>query len=220
MTIPIYVEIFIRAPLDELWERTQDPTLHQRWDLRFTEIDYLPRGEGHSQRFLYGRRFAPGLTIRGVGETVGERHKNDGTSTSALKFWSDDHRSLIAEGSGYWRYIPTTGGIRFLTRYDYRPRWGALGRAVDRFMFRPLIGWATAWSFDRLRLWLERDIEPERALAHAAGRSFTRLVALTAICVGLRERSAMRSIVGVAALVAPWPLPVPSASRCLRQPLR
>ena len=40
---PIYVEIAIRAPLDELWRRTQSPDLHQRWDLRFTRIDYLPR---------------------------------------------------------------------------------------------------------------------------------------------------------------------------------
>lgn len=28
-------------------------------------------------------------------------------------------------------------------------------------MFHPLIGWATAWSFDRLRLWIERGIPPE-----------------------------------------------------------
>ena len=33
----------------------------------------------------------------------------------------------------------------------------------DRLMFRPLMGWATAWSFDRLRLWLEEGITPDRA---------------------------------------------------------
>ncbi|WP_200908346.1 hypothetical protein [Frigoribacterium sp. RIT-PI-h] len=27
---------------------------------------------------------------------------------------------------------------------------------------RPLLGWATAFSFDRLRLWLETGREPER----------------------------------------------------------
>ncbi|MFN0090888.1 MAG: hypothetical protein ACKVWR_11560 [Acidimicrobiales bacterium] len=42
--------------------------------------------------------------------------------------------------------------MRFLTRYDYRPRWGRLGGLVDRWLFRPVFGWATAWSFDRLRL--------------------------------------------------------------------
>jgi uncharacterized membrane protein YphA (DoxX/SURF4 family) len=39
-------------------------------------------------------------------------------------------------------------------------------------MFRPLFGWATAWSFDRLRLWLEDGVAPERsrdqAVAHAS----------------------------------------------------
>ena len=40
--------------------------------------------------------------------------------------------------------------------------------------FRPLIGWATAWGFDCLRLWIERGIEPEtsveRSLSHAVCR--------------------------------------------------
>jgi hypothetical protein len=39
----IDVEIRIRGSIDELWHRTQHPALHQRWDLRFSEIDYLPR---------------------------------------------------------------------------------------------------------------------------------------------------------------------------------
>jgi hypothetical protein len=36
------------------------------------------------------------------------------------------------------------------------------------------MGWATAWSFDRLRLWIERGIDPalsaQRAITHAAAR--------------------------------------------------
>jgi hypothetical protein len=64
--------------------------------------------------------------------------------------------------------------VRFLTRYDYQTRFGAAGRLVDRFLFRPLLGWATAWSFDRLRLWIERGIPPEvswqRFLIHAVVR--------------------------------------------------
>lgn len=39
----IYLEILIRAPMDALWTHTQTPALHQRWDLRFSRIDNLPR---------------------------------------------------------------------------------------------------------------------------------------------------------------------------------
>ncbi|MBC7763625.1 MAG: SRPBCC family protein, partial [Candidatus Saccharibacteria bacterium] len=37
-------------------------------------------------------------------------------------------------------------------------RWG---RLLDRVMIRPLVGWMTAWSFDRLRIWAETGVEPE-----------------------------------------------------------
>lgn len=157
----IYVEIVIRGSLDELWHRTQTPDQHQRWDLRFSQITYLPRpDEQHPQHFRYTTRIGFGLEIAGYGETVGSRSTEDGY-TSALKFWSDDPRSLICRGSGYWKYIPTPEGIRFITWYDYATRFGAPGRRFDQLIFRPLMGWATAWSFDRLRLWIERGIEPE-----------------------------------------------------------
>ena len=41
------------------------------------------------------------------------------------------------------------------------------GRAFDRLLFRPLIGWATAWSFDRLRLWIEQGRDPQQAARQA-----------------------------------------------------
>ena len=172
----IYVETVIRGSLDELWRRTQTPELHERWDLRFTDIEYLPRtDESQLQRFLYATRIGFGLAIRGEGETVGRREDRNGARTSALRFWSDDPKSLIAHGSGYWQYIPQPDGIRFLTWYDYRTRFGALGRAFDRAVFRPLLGWATAWSFDRLRLWIERDVDPrvalQRSLLHGLARA-------------------------------------------------
>jgi hypothetical protein len=98
-----------------------------------------------------------------------------GTRTSALKFWSNDSKSLIREGSGYWQYVPARDGVRFLTAYDYRVRFGLPGRAIDALLFRPLITWATAWSFDRLRLWIERRIEPTEsarlALVHWVART-------------------------------------------------
>lgn len=168
---PIYVESRIHAPMDELWHATQDPDAHQRWDLRFGQITYVPRLDGEPQRFTYATTVAPGVTVAGTGESLGERDRPDGTRWSGLTFWSADHRSIIDAGAGYWRYVPTDDGLRFLTRYDYRPRWGRLGRLIDRRCFRPLFGWATAWSFDRLRLWLEDGTPPERsrdqAIAHA-----------------------------------------------------
>ena len=156
----IYVEILIRGNMDELWERTQQPKLHKRWDLRFSDIDYLPREPAQAQKFLYATRIGGGLRIKGAGESTGERDDITGQPTSALKFRSEDPKSLIVTGSGYWKYVPTSDGIRFLTWYDYRVRFGALGRLLD-WGFRPLIGWATAWSFDRLRLWIECGVPPE-----------------------------------------------------------
>jgi hypothetical protein len=169
---PIYVEARIDAPMDDLWAATQDPEQHQRWDVRFSRITYEPMVDGEPQRFTYATTVAPGVTVAGTGESLGDRDRADGTRWSGLKFWAHDRRSIIDAGAGYWRYVPTAEGIRFLTRYDYRPRWGRFGEVVDDVLFRPLFGWATAWSFDRLRLWLEEGIRPEdsrdRALAHAA----------------------------------------------------
>src|SRR5207244_6898665 len=170
----IYVEIPIRASMDELWEKTQDPQLHQRWDLRFTHIEYLPRHGEEPQRFLYRTRVGFGLKIDGQGESVGERDGEGGATTSSLKFWSEDPKSLIKAGSGYWKYVPAENSIRFFTWYDYETRFGVFGKLIDRWLFRPLLGWATAWSFDRLRLWIEKGISPEasrdRALVYALSR--------------------------------------------------
>jgi hypothetical protein len=81
---------------------------------------------------------------------------------------------LIKTGSGYWKYVPHENAIRFFTWYDYETRFGAFGKLMDRCLFRPLLGWATAWSFDRLRLWIEKGIPPEtsrdRALVYAISR--------------------------------------------------
>ncbi|HYV21380.1 MAG TPA: DoxX-like family protein [Candidatus Bathyarchaeia archaeon] len=173
MARPIYVERFISASMDALWNATQSPKVHERWDLRFSEISYIPRAaETEPQRFLYATRIGFGMRITGAGESVGTAERN-GDRTSALRFWSDDRKSLIRKGSGYWRYAPTEAGIRFITLYDYETRFGLAGRALD-LVFRPLLGWATAWSFDRLRLWLERGAKPEttleRSTIHWIGR--------------------------------------------------
>jgi hypothetical protein len=159
----IYVEIPILCSMDELWEKTQSPDLHERWDMRFTEIEYLPRIGEEPQAFLYRTRIGFGIAIDGKGESVGTKDDDGGTRTSSLKFWSDDPKSLIKTGSGYWKYVPTGNVIRFFTWYDYETRFGLVGKALDRCVFRPLLAWATAWSFDRLRLWIERGISPEES---------------------------------------------------------
>ena len=161
--LSIYVEISIRGALDELWRRTQDPELHERWDLRFTSIEYLERAdESPVQLFRYTTCNGLGREIEGWGKTVGERLEAN-TRTSAFKFGSDDWRSLIRAGSGYWKYEQIGDEVRFVTGYNYDVRWGLFGRIFDRILFRPLLGWATAWSFDRLRLWIEQEKEPQQA---------------------------------------------------------
>jgi hypothetical protein len=177
----VYVECLLRVPLDVLWTHTQTPELHKRWDLRFSSINYLPKGDGDAPaRFRYLTRIGFGLEVSGHGETVGQRELADGTSTSALKFASDEPLSIIREGSGYWQYVPTVDGVRFLTWYDYRTRFGAAGALFDKLIFQPLIRWATAWSFDRLRLWLEDQIDPKLAVRNAFIYCVAR-VALSAI---------------------------------------
>ncbi|GAA3375808.1 hypothetical protein GCM10020367_45070 [Streptomyces sannanensis] len=230
----LYIETRIRADLDLLWERTQQPAQHQRWDLRFTEIDYLPRAEGEPQHFRYTTRLLPFLAVSGTGVAAGERHRPDGARTSALRFSSPHPLSLIEEGSGYWKYVPDGEGVRFLTGYDYRPRWGWFGAIADRLVFRPLMGWATAWSFDRLRLWCERGITPARSLAHALAETAVRLAAVTAVLwdggrlmIPLLARlfpflGYGAPLIGLVllplALFLP-PLPgTPAARRCLRAP--
>lgn len=226
----LYVEALIRADLDALWERTQEPASHQRWDLRFTEIDYLPAAPDEPRRFRYATRVLPFLTVAGTGVSAGEKRRPDGTRTSALRFASPHPLSLLAEGSGYWRYVPTDDGVRFLTGYDYRVRWGRPGALADRFALRPLMGWATAWSFDRLRLWLERGISPRQALVHGVAEVVGRALAVAG--AGVLAGSVTAATGPVAALVAVAaaaavavlvclvpPLPTtPAARRCGRTP--
>jgi hypothetical protein len=172
---PIYVECGINAPLEVVWRHTQEPALRQRWDLCFTHLEYLPRPDSADpQRFRFEARPSFGRRIRGEGERTGTVAR-DGTPTSAFRFWSDDPRSLIRAGSGAWRCEPRDdGGTWLSTTYDYETRFGVPGAIFDRVVLRPLSGWATAWSFDRLRLWLEHGVDPtlsfERSVVHGLAR--------------------------------------------------
>lgn len=210
----IYVEILIKSDLDRVWQLTQQPDLHEKWDLRFTHIQYLPKADAaEPQRFLYETRIGFGLAIAGTGESVADRSGAQGDITSSLKFASDDAKSLISKGAGYWKYVPTGDGLRFFTWYDYETRWGFLGRLVDRIAFRPMIGWATAWSFDRVRLWAEDEQTPDASmnffLIHALARV---VIAFIWIWHGLIPKLLFRHIdelrmlsqAGLASSFLPW----------------
>ncbi|RJQ73733.1 SRPBCC family protein [Pseudonocardiaceae bacterium YIM PH 21723] len=199
----LYVETRIRADIERVWHHTQDPARHQRWDLRFTRIEYLPRDTQTAQRFRYAA-----WGVHGTGITLGERRRADGSRTSALRFISRHPLSPIREGSGYWRYVPTPDGIRFLTGYDYT------GGRLD-VLVRPLLGWATAWSFDRLRLWLEHGLTPETT----RNRALLELTLRAAAIAGAwwLTAPAATAITALAVLLPPSAR-CPAARRCLRTP--
>ena len=151
------METTIAADVDAVWAATQDPAAHVRWDVRFSRITPTGTTPEGATRFTYERR-VPFHTVRGTGVSLGEKHRPDRTRTSALRFHTADPLSPISSGRGFWRYTARDDGTTvFITGYDYAPGWGPLDVAV-----RPLLGWATAWSFDRLRLWLETGVPPER----------------------------------------------------------
>lgn len=162
---PLYIETKIKCDFDTLWTNTQEPSIHQQWDLRFTEIEYLPKNDPTDpQKFLYSTKVGFGIKVDGIGESVATKTKDNGESTSVLKFLSDSKISLIKQGSGYWKYVPEADGIKFFTGYDYETRWGLFGKLIDKFIFRPLMIWATAWSFDSLKNWIEKGLHPKQAL--------------------------------------------------------
>src|SRR5690606_15350068 len=115
---PIYVEIDIAADMDTVWVLTQTRAQHTRSAARSSRIvptaeldhrsgDREPaRGAGY--RFLDERRMLF-HTIVGTGTTIGERHRPDGSRTSALRFTTADRLSPLGEGRGYWRYLPIEG---------------------------------------------------------------------------------------------------------------
>ena len=158
---PIYVEIEIQTASDKAWDYTQQPTLHEQWDLRFTSITYNKnRHADDPQTFTYTTKVMPGVVVSGWGESKGTHEKKSGVKTSSLYFGTPQLISPIKEGRGYWQYIPNGDKLTFLTQYDYDVRFGALGSAFD-LAFRPMIGWATALSFDVLARWLEKGEPPK-----------------------------------------------------------
>ncbi|WP_226657135.1 DoxX-like family protein [Pseudalkalibacillus hwajinpoensis] len=158
----IFVEISIETEMEDLWDASQQPHQHEQWDLRFTSITYLPKeNESDPQHFSYKTNTGIGVVVEGWGKSAGEFNSKDGSRTSSLHFGTDQQISIISEGKGYWKYIPDESGkVTFLTQYDYDTRFGRLGALIDAAIFRPMIGWGTALSFDVLKRWLEKGESP------------------------------------------------------------
>ncbi|WKA56571.1 DoxX-like family protein [Planococcus shixiaomingii] len=171
---PIYVEIEILDEIEKVWAYSQNPKLHEQWDLRFSSITYntkLPEEE--VQTFTYSTKVMPGIQVSGWGKSKGTHEKKSGEKTSALHFGTEQLLSPIAEGKGYWKYIPHKEGTTFLTQYNYDVRFGFVGKLVDR-LFRPVMGWGTALSFDVLKRWIEAGESPKT--------QYRRFFAFYAIC--------------------------------------
>jgi hypothetical protein len=152
----IVVEVFIAAPVEQVWERTQEPEQHVRWDLRFDSIKYLDRVDARGHRLMeYRTSIGFGVSVRGSGNYLQSKIFEH----SSFGFDSDDWKSLITAGTGVWIYERVPGGTNFKTVYDYRARFGLPGRIADRVFFRPVMRLATEWGFETLRLWCEGDLD-------------------------------------------------------------
>ena len=148
----IIVEAIIPCDVATVWERSQNPALHLLWDLRFSHIEYLDARDRHGFRLMdYRTKIGFGLEIKGLGRYL----QNAPLKHSTFEFESSDWKSLIRIGRGIWQYRECAGGTYFRTVYDYETNYGALGRLVDRALFRPVMQLATEWSFESLRRWCE-----------------------------------------------------------------
>lgn len=170
----IYVETPVRTTLETALHFTQSPRLLTQWDLRFTSIDYLLRSDPDlPQRFHYSRRTRLGVRFNGEGEIKDLVRHADDVWSYTVRFWSVNGKSFIRSGTSNWHYSVAGEQVYLGTDLDYDVRHGFIGELTDRLVMRPLLGWATAWSFDCLRLWLEEGIPPAvsfgRYVGHAVG---------------------------------------------------
>ncbi len=150
----IVVEAMIPAPVELVWERTQDPDQHVLWDIRFTSIRYLDQKDDRGFQMMdYRTKIGFGIEVCGFGHYL----QSTPLVLSTFEFDSDDWKSLITRGRGIWLYKTTDHGTYFKTVYDYDSRFGLIGRIIDALFFRNLIRLATEWGFETLRLWCMGD---------------------------------------------------------------
>lgn len=151
----IIVEAIIPCEVETLWERSQEPGLHMRWDIRFSHIKYTDElDEKGFQLMDYRTKIGFGLEIKGTGRYL----QNTPLKHSTFEFESDDWKSIIKIGRGIWQYKPCAEGTYFRTVYDYETNYGFFGALVDRILFRPMMQLATEWSFETLRRWCVSDV--------------------------------------------------------------
>lgn len=221
---PLYIETHIKASMERVWELSQNPQQHPRWDLRFSRIVPIAEDEQGQLRFRYEFRL-PLHTIRGTGTSLGNRQRADGQASSVLKFTTSDPLSPIGPSAGYWRYIPTDHGVRFITEYNYVPGMGLVGKLLDTSVIRPALGWATGLSFDRMRLWAESDVDPavsrNRWFIDVGSRAAGALTGFGLLRRAQSTRHPLLTTMGMAAIafslfVKPHD-GVPQARRCLRR---
>ncbi|HVE59255.1 MAG TPA: hypothetical protein VNB22_20695 [Pyrinomonadaceae bacterium] len=155
----IIVEAIIPCEVETLWERSQEPALHIRWDIRFSHIKYLEElDEKGFQLMDYRTKIGFGLEIKGIGRYL----QNTPLKHSTFEFESGDWKSIIKIGRGIWQYKPCAEGTYFRTVYDYETNYGFFGALADRALFRPMMQLATEWSFETLRRWCagrEQEVE-------------------------------------------------------------
>jgi hypothetical protein len=186
----IVVEALIPAPIEDVWERSQDPENHVAWDIRFDVIRHLQETDERGYRLMdYRTSIGFGLTVQGYGHylhSVPLRH-------STFEFDSRDWKSLIREGRGIWLYEPRDGATYFKTVYDYGTRHGLVGRALDFILFRRLLQLATEWGFETLRLWCAGDPDAPRRRRR---RSHFLLFFVRRLCGAAPRPGAARSWLG------------------------
>lgn len=132
---PVYVETTIQAPIEKVWEYTQNPKLHEQWDLRFSTISLNGPSDEQPQSFLYEKHLGFGISVTGTGayrtSVKDERHER----ASSLQFKSSHPLSFIKEGGGYWKYMKTNDHIVFQTQFDYETKEGKGWKWADRLFF-------------------------------------------------------------------------------------
>ncbi|WP_224368635.1 SRPBCC family protein [Hyalangium versicolor] len=150
----VVVEALIPAPVERVWERSQEPDQHTGWDLRFSSIRYLPEQDARGFHLMeYLTRLGFGLEVAGWGRYL----SNAPLERSTFEFGSEDPKSLITHGRGVWLYERRPEGTFFKTVFDYQTRHGAAGGLLDFYLFRPMMQLATEWSFETLRQWCAGD---------------------------------------------------------------
>ncbi|MCB1159092.1 MAG: hypothetical protein H7A25_13585 [Leptospiraceae bacterium] len=175
----IFLEIRIRAPIEKVREAIH-PTHQSNWDLRFSRIFIREQTEEQREKGIFTFSFVRSIfgrffQLSGYGE-IEEKEGENGEIYSTLNFGSEDSHCPIRRGKGYHLLIPETeNSTLFRTEFQYRPRYGKLGFLFDILLFRHILKFVTAYSLDRLKIYLEKEIPPSLSLKRSMNLYLIRL---------------------------------------------